>query len=60
MNVNPGELNKKIKIVAFEKQKDGNDPGKKQEIVVRETYAKVTRTKISEVMKAERELNIIK
>lgn len=60
MNVNPGELNKKIRIVSFEKCQDEKNQDKKKEILVRETYAKVTRTKVSEAMKAEREINIIK
>ena len=59
MNVNPGELDKKIKIVSFsgEKDKDGFETDKKEN-VVRSTWAKVTRISVSEVMKASNEINI--
>lgn len=59
MNVNPGELDKKIKIVDFETEKDKDRFGsKKTEIVIREPWAKVTRVSASEIMKAEREINL--
>lgn len=59
MNVNPGELNKRITIVDFIEEKDnGGFTVQKKEIVVRRTWAKVTRTSVSEVMKAEREINL--
>lgn len=59
MNVNPGELNKKIKIVNFEKKKDKDGfDSKKTEIIIRETWAKITRVSANEVMKAEREINL--
>lgn len=59
MNVNPGELNKKIKIVFFEtvKDTDGFDKERKEHIV-REPWAKVTRTSVSEAMKALTEINL--
>lgn len=61
MNVNPGELNKRIEIVTFEDpEKNKRGFSERKEIVVRKTYAKVTRTKISELMKAEREINVTK
>ena len=59
MNVNPGELDKKIKIVDFTTETDQDGFGsKKREIIVRETWAKVTRVSASEVMKAGREINL--
>ncbi len=59
MNVNPGELNKRIKIVSFtsESDEDGFQLEKK-EVTVRETWAKVTRVSVSEVMKAASEINL--
>ncbi len=57
MNVNPGELNKRIKIVDFIEEKDKNGfATAKKEVIVRNTWAKVTRISASEVMKAEREI----
>lgn len=59
MNVNPGELNKRIKIVDFVEKKDKDGfVTEKTESVIRETWAKVTRTSASEAMKAEREINL--
>lgn len=51
MNVDPGELNKRIEIVLPEKVKNGSGfrQGDK-ETVVRRPYAKVTRTSIKEAM----------
>ena len=61
MNVNPGELDKKIKIVFFDAaEKNRNGFSERKETVVRNTYAKVTRTKISEIIKAGREINVTK
>lgn len=61
MNVNPGELDKKIKIVKFVEEKDDDGFLKdRKEIVVREPFAKVTRTSIKEVVTAGREANEIK
>ncbi len=59
MNINPGELNKKIKIVSFsvEKDKDGFETDKTEK-VIRKTWAKVTRISVSEAMKASSEINI--
>ena len=59
MNINPGELNKKIKIVSFESIKDaaGFEEERKEDIV-REPWAKVTRVSASEVMKMGTELNL--
>ncbi len=61
MNINPGELNKRIQIVNVKKTnfKDGFAAGKENE-VIRDTWAKVTRVSVSEVMKAEREINVTK
>ena len=61
MNVNPGELNKKIQIIKFitEKDEDGFDTEKKP-LIVRSTYAKVTRTSIKEGVVAGREANEMK
>jgi len=59
MNINPGELNKRIKIVAFTGEKDNSGfmTGKKEK-VIRSTWAKVTRISASEVLKSEREINL--
>lgn len=56
MNINPGELNKRIKIVKLEgmENENGFQEGQ-QEIIVRKTYAKVTRTSIKEIMNAGQE-----
>ena len=58
MNVNPGELNKKIKIVDFDGEKDKDGFIDKQERVVRESWAKVTRVNVKEVLKASTEMNL--
>lgn len=59
MNINPGELDKKIKIVSFsvKKDKDGFETDKTEK-VIRKTWAKVTRISVSEAMKASSEINI--
>ncbi|MDE7047702.1 MAG: phage head closure protein [Lachnospiraceae bacterium] len=59
MNVNPGELNKKIQIVRIEKKNfKGGFASEKENEVIRDTWAKVTRVSATEVMKAEREINV--
>lgn len=61
MNVNPGELNKKIAIVLPAKEK--NTAGFKQnkeEEVIRKPYAKVTRTSIKEALQDGNEVAIAK
>lgn len=59
MTINPGELNKKILIVDFVIEKDKDKfVSKKEEVVVRKAWAKVTRVSVSETMKAEREINL--
>lgn len=59
MNVNPGELNKKIKIVDFVEKKDKDGfVTEKTEVIIRETWAKITKTSVSEIMKAGREINL--
>lgn len=60
MNVNPGELNKKIKIVLREGTKDKDGFKTLEDKVIREPYAKVTRTSGTEQMKAGTEMSIIK
>lgn len=61
MNVNPGELNKKIQIVKFEVEKDEDGFEKeKKPVIIRKTRAKVTRTSIKEAVNAGREANEIK
>lgn len=59
MNINPGELNKRIKIVCFSGERDEDGfLAEQKEIVVRETWSKITRVSVSEVMKASSEINI--
>ncbi len=59
MNVNPGELDKRIRIIDFIEEKDADGfVSKRTENVIRETWAKVTRVSASEVMKAGREINL--
>lgn len=61
MNVNPGELNKKIEIVLIEKDK--NTSGfmeNKKETVVRKPYAKVTKTSIREAVLNSSEMAVTK
>lgn len=59
MNVNPGELNKKIQIVNVEKTNfKSGFATEKEYAIIRDTWAKVTRVSASEVMKAEREINV--
>ncbi len=59
MNVNPGELNRKIKIIKFDKEKDKDSfCSRREETIVRKAWAKVTRVSASEVMRAEREINL--
>ncbi len=54
MNINPGELDKKIQIVhkGVEKTNENGFPIQNQEEVVRECYAKVSNTSGTELMKA--------
>lgn len=57
MNVNPGELNKKIKILKIEpgsKDEDGF-PVAEKEITVRETWAKVTNQSGNNLIQANTE-----
>ncbi len=61
MNVDPGELNKKIMIVdraGSEKDKDGFHVRK--EAVIKKTYPSVNRTSIKEIMQGSREMNVTK
>lgn len=61
MNVNPGELNKKIQIIKFIEEKNENGFVKeKKPLVVRSTRAKVTRTSIKEGAVAGREATEMK
>lgn len=60
MNVNPGELNKKIKIVSFDTKKDNDGFKKKTEEIIRKPWAKVTRVSVNEVMKSLTEINLEK
>lgn len=61
MNVNPGELNKKIKIVMIENVKSAAGfKEDKKETVVREPYAKVTKTSIKEALRDGSEMAITK
>lgn len=57
MVVNPGELNKWIKIVDIEVPEDDFEIEKEVKLV-RETWAKVTRVSVTEVMKAGREIEV--
>ena len=59
MNVNPGELNKKIKIVKFETEKDADGfDSKKSEIIIREPWAKVTRISATSIMNSATEIKL--
>ena len=61
MNVNPGELKKKIQIVRFVEEEDECGFAKeKKTVIIRKTRAKVTRTSIKEAETAGREVNEIK
>lgn len=61
MNVNPGELNKRIQII---RQKGAPDASgflqNKTDTVVHKAWSKVTRTTIKEVMSQGSEINITK
>lgn len=61
MNVDPGELNKKIEIVLLEKVKNGSGfrQGDK-ETMIRRPYAKVTRPSIKEAMLDGSETAVVK
>lgn len=59
MNVNPGELNKKIQIISINEIKSKSRFANESEnVIIRDTWAKVTRVSVTEVMKAEREINV--
>lgn len=59
MNINPGELNKKIKIIRVDIIKDEEGFEKEKiENVIRTPWAKVTRVSASEAMKTSTEINL--
>lgn len=61
MNVNPGELNKKIEIVLIKKEKsNAGFQQNKEEKVIRKPYAKVTRTSIKEALRDGSEMAVAK
>lgn len=61
MNVNPGELNKKIEIVLIEKNKNVSGfKEEKKETVVRKPYAKVTKPSIRETLLSGSEMAVVK
>lgn len=61
MNINPGELNKKIVIALIETIKDGDGFGSYEiEVVKRSAWAKFTRTSGTETVKANADFGEIK
>ena len=61
MNVNPGELNKRIQIIRQEGKRDNSGfLEKKTDKIIHKAWAKVTRTSIKEVMSQGSEINITK
>lgn len=61
MNVNPGELNKKIEIVLPDKTKNASGFRENvEETVIRRPYAKVTRTSIKEMLQNGSEMAVAK
>lgn len=60
MNINPGELNKKIKIIALQGEEDADGfDGEKEQVIIRETNAKITRVSASEIMKSGQEIEVV-
>lgn len=58
MYVNPGELDKKIKIVMYDNSSvNKNGFPEPKEVIVRKCYAKVTNTSGSEIIKANSEFS---
>lgn len=59
MNINPGELNKKIQIVKITGEENESGFCENQiETLIREPFAKITKTNVSTIMKAGQEINI--
>ncbi len=60
MNVNPGELNKRIQIIGFVPTVDDDGYQTKTETVVRQCWTKFTRTSGTEAVKANADFAEIK
>ena len=60
MLINPGNFDKRIKIVRYELQKDADGFEQKVEIVVLITWAQVTNTSGTEILRSNSEFSEIK
>jgi len=60
MNINPGELNKKIKIISTTSTKDDDGFPIKTELIIHDCWAKVTQLSGTEMVKANAELSEVK
>ena len=60
MLINPGNFDKRIKIVRYELQKDADGFEQKNEIVVLMTWAQVTNTSGTEILRSNSDFSEIK
>lgn len=60
MLINPGNFSKRIKIVKYEIQKDPDGFEQKVEIVVLMTWAQVTNTSGSEILRSNSDFSEVK
>lgn len=60
MNVNPGELNKKIQIVGSEKIEDEYGCESEKEVIIRTCFAKFTRVSGTEKVKSGADMEEVK
>ena len=60
MLINPGNFDKRIKIVRYELQKDADGFEQKVEIVVLMTWAQVTNTSGSEILRSNSDFSEVK
>ena len=60
MQINPGDFDKKIKIVRYERQKDSDGFEQKVEVVVLETWAQVTNTSGKEIQESGSDFSEVK
>lgn len=60
MLINPGNFNKKIKIIKFEQAKDFDGFPENKEIVVLRTWAQVTNTSGTEILRSNSDFSEVK
>lgn len=60
MQINPGNFNKKIKIIKFEQVKDSDGFPENKEIIVLRTWAQVTNTSGTEILRSNSDFSEVK